>query len=73
MTFKSNEKNITSAPLTQTQVFRAMTMEQRWRVAQNLCATGREWKTCALRSLHPNWRDPDIGAEVRRSFLHAGR
>lgn len=57
----------------QTQVIRAMTMEQRWRVAQNLYATAREWKACALRAQHPDWRDEEIREAVRRSFLHAGR
>lgn len=58
---------------TQTRALRGMTMEQRWRVAQDLYATVREWKTCALRALHPDWRDADIREAVRRSFLHAGR
>jgi hypothetical protein len=67
-TFKAGDE-----PLTQTKVLRAMTMEQRWRAAQSLCATAREWKACALRSLHPDWSAADIREAVRRSFLHAGR
>ena len=62
-----------SLPFTQTQALRAMTMEQRWRVAQSLYATVREWKSCALRSLHPNWCEDEIREAVRRSFLHGGR
>jgi len=50
-----------------------MTMEQRWRVAQSLYATAREWKACALRALHPDWPDAAVREAVRRSFLHAGR
>ncbi|MFH1476588.1 MAG: hypothetical protein ABIH24_03730 [Verrucomicrobiota bacterium] len=57
----------------QTQVIRAMTMEQRWRTAQSLYATAREWKACALRSLHPDWNENNIRESVRGSFLHAGR
>lgn len=57
----------------QTQIIRAMTMEQRWRVAQNLYATAREWKACALRALRPELGEADIREAVRRSFLHAGR
>lgn len=60
-------------PTPQIQALRAMTMEQRWRVAQSLYATALEWKTCALRALRPDWPDADIRAAVRRSFLHAGR
>ena len=60
-------------PFTQTQALRAMTMEQRLRVAQSLNATAREWKACALRALHPDWREADILEAVRRSFLDAGR
>ena len=60
-------------PITQTQVIRAMTMENRWRVAHSLYATAREWKACALRALHPDWSDVEIREAVRRSFLHAGR
>ena len=57
----------------QIRALRAMTMEQRWRVAQSLYATAREWKACALRALHPDWSEADISESVRRSFLHAGR
>jgi hypothetical protein len=59
--------------VTQTAVLRAMTMEQRWRVAQSLYASAREWKACVLRSLHPEWSEVEIREAVRRSFLHAGR
>lgn len=57
----------------QIHALRAMTMEQRWRVAQRLYATAREWKACALRALHPDWSDTAVHEAVRRSFLHAGR
>lgn len=58
-------------PFTQVDAFRRMTMEQRWRVAQKLCAEAREWKACVLRSLHPDWQESEVIAEVRRSFLNA--
>ncbi len=57
----------------QTRIIRGLTMEQRWRVAQDLYATAREWKACALRALHPDWSEGEIGESVRRSFLRAGK
>ncbi len=68
-----NAQDRRKEPRTQTEALRAMTMEQRWRVAQSLYATAREWKACALRALHPGWPDAEIRKAVRRSFLHAGR
>lgn len=68
-----NGKDSHDEQFRQTQIIRAMTIEQRWRVAQNLYATAREWKACALRALHPDWREEEVREAVRRSFLHAGR
>ena len=48
-------------------------MEQRWHVAQTLYATAREWKTSAIKSIHPDWLTADVRAAVRKSFCHAGR
>lgn len=66
------EPNNRNEPITQTQVIRAMTMEQRWRVAQSLYATARAWKAGAMRALHPELNEADIREAVRRSFLHVG-
>ncbi len=57
----------------QTQALRAMTMEQRWLVAQNLYCTAREWKASAFRALNPEWDETRIREAVKGSFLHAGR
>jgi len=58
--------------VTQTAILRAMTIEQRWRVAQNLYASAREWKACVLRSLHPEWSEAEVRESVRRHFSRAG-
>jgi hypothetical protein len=60
-------------PMTQIQVLRKMTMEQRWRVAQDLYFTAREWKAAVLRTLHPDWNEAAVRDAVRGSFSHAGR
>jgi len=69
----ASERQKRNEPFTQTDALRAMTMQHRWRVAQNLYATAREWKACVLRSLHPDWPDAKIREAVRRSFFHVGR
>jgi hypothetical protein len=73
MTSERTESEGRSGGPSQSQLLRVMTMEERWRIAQSLYATAREWKTCALRALHPDWREADIREAVRRSFLHVGR
>ena len=57
-------------PVTQIDVMRGMTMEQRWRVAQNLYFTAREWKAAALRAFHPDWDENKLKEALRESFLH---
>ncbi len=69
----ARERDKREEPVDQARVIRALTMEQRWRVAESLYATAREWKACALRSLRPDWDEAAIREAVRRSFLHARR
>jgi len=57
----------------QVQAIRAISIEQRLQLAQNLCATAREWKASVLRSLHSDWTEEQIKESVRGSFLHVGR
>ncbi|MFW6158614.1 MAG: hypothetical protein ACOC8E_04580 [Planctomycetota bacterium] len=57
----------------QIEILRGMTMEQRLRVAEVLYRDAREIKAGMLRSMHPDWSEEQVQAEVRRSFLHVGR
>ncbi len=59
--------------VTQIDVIRRMTIEQRWQVAHDLYTTAREWKAATLRAFHPDWDEPAINEAVRRSFQHAGK
>jgi hypothetical protein len=55
----------------QIEVFRAMTGEQRLRLAEQLYWTARKLKLAGLRAQHPDWTEEQLNAEVRRIFLHA--
>ena len=48
-----------------------MTPEQRWRAAQRLYWTIRRHKAAFLQSLHPDWSEQRVAAEVREIFSHA--
>jgi hypothetical protein len=52
-------------------IYRRMTPEQRWRVAQQLYWTARRHKAAFLRSQHPEWSEDRVEDEVRRVFLNA--
>jgi hypothetical protein len=58
-------------PITQAQIYRAMTMEQRLQVAMSLYDDARAIITGAVRSFHPEWTEEQVRAEVRRRFLYA--
>jgi hypothetical protein len=55
----------------QIEAFRAMTGEQRLRLAEQLYWTARKLKLAGLRAQHPDWTEEQLNAEVRRIFLHA--
>jgi hypothetical protein len=55
----------------QIQIFRAMTGEQRLRLAEQLYWSARKLKLAGLRAQHPEWTEEQLNAEVRRIFLHA--
>jgi hypothetical protein len=50
---------------------RAMTGEERLRLAQQLYWSARKMKTAGVRAQHPDWSDTQVEAEVLRIFTHA--
>ena len=52
-------------------LLRRMTPDQRWRAAYRLYWTCRRHKAAFLHSLHPDWSEAQVNAEVRRIFGHA--
>jgi len=59
--------------LCQKDVMRAMTVEQRWRVAEMLYWSARNLKAATLCSLHPDWTSAEVESAVRRSFSRVER
>jgi hypothetical protein len=52
-------------------IFRAMTGEQRLRLAEQLYWSARRMKAAGLRAMHPDWPEEQVQREVTRIFLHA--
>ncbi len=55
----------------QERALRRLSPEARYRAARDMYWTLRRHKRAFLRSLHPEWSDAELEAEVRRIFLHA--
>lgn len=52
-------------------VLRNLTPAQRLKTAFQLYRTARQVKAGALRAQHPDWSEPQVEAEVSRTFLNA--
>ena len=50
---------------------RAMSGEQRLRMAEQLYWTARKMKTAGVRAQHADWTEEQVKEEVRRIFLNA--
>lgn len=57
--------------LEQFAAFRAMTGEQRLRLAEQLYWSARRMKLAGLRSQYPDWTEERLADEVRQIFTHA--
>jgi hypothetical protein len=55
----------------QIEILRAMSGEQRLRVAERLYWSARKLKTAGLRVQHPDWPEERLKAETSRVFRHA--
>ena len=55
----------------QIQALRAMSGQERLRVAERLYWSARQMKAAGLRAQHPDWPEARVEAGVRRLFAHA--
>lgn len=55
----------------QIEIYRRMTPGRRLEVAEQLYWSARRMKAAWLRSLHADWTEQQIEAEVTRNFSHA--
>jgi hypothetical protein len=55
----------------QLNVLRAMSGQERLRVAERLYWSARKMKAAGLRARHPDWPESQVEAEVRRIFSSA--
>jgi hypothetical protein len=55
----------------QIEVLRAMSGQERVRVAERLYWSARRMKAAGLRAQHPDWPQTKVQAEVRRIFSNA--
>lgn len=55
----------------QIKVLRAMTGDERLKVAERLYWSARKMKAAGLRCQHPDWPETRVQADVRRIFSNA--
>lgn len=55
----------------QIEIYKKMSMEEKWRVACNLIDSARRLKGDYLRSIHPEWSEEEVKKAVRDWFMHA--
>lgn len=51
---------------------RAMTLEQKFKTANDLYWTARALKAAYLRQVHPEWTEDQVQKAVRNAFLYVG-
>lgn len=55
----------------QLKILRAMSGQDRLKVAERLYWSAHKMKSAGLRAQHPDWRESQVEAEVRRIFANA--
>lgn len=55
----------------QIEIYRKMTPGRRLEIGERLYWSARRMKSAWLKSLHPDWTEQQIEAEVTRIFSHA--
>ena len=53
------------------EIFRAMSGQERLKVAAQMYWSARKMKAAGVRAQHPEWPEPQVEAEVRRIFANA--
>ena len=53
-------------------ILQATPGQQRLKVAEQMFWMARKLKAAGVRSLHPDWSEAEVVAEVNRIFLHGG-
>jgi hypothetical protein len=56
----------------QKRIYKSMTPDQKFAIANGLYWAARRAREAWLRSLHPDWTEEQISRTVRDIFLHAG-
>ncbi|MBL8715978.1 MAG: hypothetical protein JNL79_08275 [Myxococcales bacterium] len=59
-----------SAEEVRTEIFRRMTPGERWMAAQRLYWSARRLKAAHVRSIHPDWTEEQVQANVKEIFMH---
>jgi len=55
----------------QRRIYKSMTADQKFAIANELYWAARRAREAWLRSLHPDWTEEQISHTVREIFLHA--
>jgi hypothetical protein len=50
---------------------RAISGEERLKIAERLYWSARKMKAAGIRAQHPDWTEEQVNEEVRQIFLHA--
>jgi hypothetical protein len=66
-----NSENSQAIDEIQNEIYSRMSFAQKWETAQQLKEIAWTLKSAGVRSLHPEWNEREVQAEVRKIFLYA--